>query len=278
MRSVLEYNNFRKYILDFYKEKKRTTSFSWRDFARAAEFNSPVFLKLVCDGRSGLSLEGAERVAKVMDLSEFEYDYFIALVKFNQAKRDTERNEAFNTLQNIAKIHKVNIVGADLYTYFSNWKYAALRELAPAMPGAKPNHLAKICIPPLSTEEVNEALKFLLSSHLLSRTHGKHFYTQTNRSVATGALDFAVPAIRSFHKQMGELALKTLDTIQTTERNFSSMTLGLTEKSYQKIVREFENFRKKAIAIATSEEATERVYEFNLQLFPLSQKITKEEK
>lgn len=102
------------------------SSFSWRDFARAAEFNSPVFLKLVCDGRSGLSLEGAERVAKVMDLSEFEYDYFIALVKFNQAKRDTERNEAFNTLQNIAKIHKVNIVGADLYTYFSNWKYAAL--------------------------------------------------------------------------------------------------------------------------------------------------------
>jgi uncharacterized protein (TIGR02147 family) len=145
------------------------------------------------------------------------------------------------------------------------------------MPGAKPNYLAQICIPPLTAEETNEALNFLCASQLLRRTHGKHFYAQTDRSIATGPLDMAAPAIRSFHRQMGELALKTLDKVPTTERNFSSMTLGLTENTYKKIVNEFENFRKKVIAIATSEETTERVYEFNLQLFPLTQKIPKEE-
>ena len=72
---------------------------------------------------------------------------------------------------------------------------------------------------------------------------------------------------------MGELALNTLDKVPVTERNFSTITIGLTEKSYQKIVKELAHFRRRVIAIATNDDDVKRVYELNLQLFPLSKKI-----
>ena len=76
---------------------------------------------------------------------------------------------------------------------------------------------------------------------------------------------------------MGELALNTLDKVPVTERNFSTLTLGLTEKSYQKILKELVYFRRKIIALATNEDEVERVYELNLQLFPLTRKLNKRE-
>lgn len=77
---------------------------------------------------------------------------------------------------------------------------------------------------------------------------------------------------------MGELALNTLDKVPVAERNFSTITLGITEKTYQKILKELAYFRRKIIALATNEDETERVYELNLQLFPLTKKLSKEKK
>ena len=95
MRSILEYDDFRKYILDFYHEKKETQNLSWRAFAEKARIKSPIFLKLVCDGKSGLAEDTAMRIAEAMDLTSYELDFFLLLAKFNQAKRDDIRNLFF---------------------------------------------------------------------------------------------------------------------------------------------------------------------------------------
>ena len=56
-------------------------------------------------------------------------------------------------------------------------------------------------------------------------------------------------------------------------RNFSTITLGLTREAYETIVEELSNFRKKIVALAAHDPQTERVYEINMQLFPLSKKL-----
>ncbi len=58
MKPVIEYNNFREFLRDSYQERKFRTGFTWRDFAKAAGYSSPVFLKLVCDGKANLSEVG----------------------------------------------------------------------------------------------------------------------------------------------------------------------------------------------------------------------------
>lgn len=276
MRSILEYDDFRKYILDFYHEKKETQNLSWRAFAEKARIKSPIFLKLVCDGKSGLAEDTAMRIAEAMDLTSYELDFFLLLTKFNQAKRDDIRNLVFADMMEIAKVHKVNVLGAGLYDYFANWVNAVLRELAPAVKNSSLEKIATACLPEISAESARESLQFLIKNGFLKKRGNT--YRQTSKSLSTGRISIVAPSVRSFHRQMGELALNTLDKVPVTERNFSTLTLGITEKTYQKILKELACFRRKIIALATNEDEVERVYELNLQLFPLTKKLSKEKK
>ena len=276
MRSVLDYDDFRKYILDFYHEKKETQNLSWRAFAEKARIKSPIFLKLVCDGKSGLAEDTAMRIAEAMDLTSYELDFFLLLTKFNQVKRDDIRNLVFADMMEIAKVHKVNVLGAGLYDYFANWVNAVLRELAPAVKNSSLEKIATACLPEISAESARESLQFLIKNGFLKKRGNT--YRQTSKSLSTGRISIVAPSVRSFHRQMGELALNTLDKVPVTERNFSTLTLGITEKTYQKILKELACFRRKIIALATNEDEVERVYELNLQLFPLTKKLSKEKK
>ncbi|WP_290994053.1 TIGR02147 family protein [Fibrobacter sp.] len=39
MNPIAEYNDYRRYMLDYYEERKRTSYFSWREFAKRAGFS-----------------------------------------------------------------------------------------------------------------------------------------------------------------------------------------------------------------------------------------------
>ena len=57
MAPILQYQDFRRYLQDFYDWKKRTSVFSWRDYSKMAGFASPVFMKQVCEGKANLGDE-----------------------------------------------------------------------------------------------------------------------------------------------------------------------------------------------------------------------------
>ena len=67
------------------------------------------------------------------------------------------------------------------------------------------------------------------------------------------------------------LAAKALD-LPVTERNFTGVTVGVSEDSYNRIVKELDECRRKIIAIATEDKNINQVYRVNLQLFPLTHK------
>ncbi len=273
MKSIYEYRDFRKYMADYYAEQKKIVGFSWRSFAKAAKFSSPVYLKLVCEGKSGLSKKARVRVASAMGLSGFESDFFVLLVAYDQAKDAKTKTEIFNSLQEIILSNRVGILERAFFEYYSNWLNSAIRELAASVDSASSKGLAKLCFPEVSADAVAQSLKFLTRSKLLRKSTRKGQYTQGRKSISTGTLPSSVMAVRNLHRQMGNLAVESLDSVPVSERNFSTITLGLTEGAYKDIVAEMQNFRRKVVDIAAKDQGTERVYELNLQLFPLSQKI-----
>ena len=144
MKDVLEYTSYRQYIADYYAEKKAKSAFTWQEFTRAAGFSSPVHLKYASEGRLNLSDAAAKRVAQAMHLAEYERKFFIEMVKLDHAKSDREKRAAVSRMLSIAEAHKAKIVDAESFRFFESWKNPVLRELAPAMPGAKPLALALI--------------------------------------------------------------------------------------------------------------------------------------
>ena len=271
MKDVLEYTAYRRYIADYFAERKAKSAFTWQEFAKAAGFTSPVYLKYVSEGRFNLSEDAAVRVAQAMDLAGFEPEYFCEMVKFDHAKKDAEKKAAFNRMLALADAHKAKVLEGDSFRFFSDWKNPVIRELAPAMPGAKPLALAHACRPKVSAAEVSETLKFLVNAGLLKKDESGN-YQQTDKSVTTGPMDATPVAVRGLHRQMGEIALETIEGVPQDERNFSGLTLGVTRGAYEEIVKEIAEFRKRVIAIATREEETDDVYRMNIQFFPMTNK------
>ena len=258
-------------MMDYYKDRKKKSAFTWRDFSKAAGFASPSYLKLVCDGKSSLSRVGIPKVAAAMGYTGAEYDYFVNLVEFGNAKDDKKKSVIFNEMTRIASEQRVRVLNAETFAYYDSAVNSIVRELAPLMPGALPNEITKKIKHTFSAQHVRESLAFLVKANLLRET-GVNSYEQTDKAI-TGSGEAIPLAIRSMNRQMIDLAREALDKVGTDERNISGVTMGIDAETYKQIVQELTACRKKIIAIANKCQDIDRVYRLNLQLFPLTEKI-----
>ena len=274
MKEIIEYTDYRKFIQDYYDEHKRSSAFTWRDFAKAAGFSSAVYLKYVCEGKKNLSLGAAGSVAKAMGLAGFEHTYFVLMVSYAHAKNDEAKRAAFEERCALAMTHKVRVLGKDEFDYFKSWKNPVIRELAAHMPGAKPLEIAHACKPKISAAEVSETLDFLVRVRLLKKDKSGN-YLQTDRSISMGSVDAVPVAAREMQRQMGEFAIKALD-LPASERDMSGLTMGLTRPAYEQIKKELADCRRRIVAIASEDSDAEQVYRLNLQLFPMSERLKRQ--
>ena len=275
MKPITEYQDYRCCMQDFYDERKKNGSFTWREFARLAGFTSPTYLKLVCEGKSSLSELGIERVAVAMNLGGFEYAYFRNLVRYNQAKDDETKKNAYASMKDIASANKIRVVDGDAFTYFESWKNPVLRELVAMMPGASPEAVAEMCWQPITAYEVRKSLDFMVSVGILQRK-SRNVYVQTDKALV-GNSDVMPLVLRTMHREMAGFARESIDAFDTQERDFSGVTMGIDREAYEQIVRELDSCRRKIVAIANMSKGPCQVYRLNLQMFPLS-KNTQQQK
>ncbi len=269
MKPIVEYTDFRKYMRDFYEDRKLRSAFSWREFSKNAGFSSPSYMKVVCDGKSKLSRIGVERTGAAMGLTGFEMDYFRAMVKFGQAETEEKKKAAYEEMLSIAKTYNVRTLEGDLFQYYDSWRNPVLRELAPIMPGATPGEMAKMCYPEVSAAEVRDSLDFLTKSGLLKRENGNFVQSETS---VKGSTDATRLALRGMHREMSKLATPALE-LPKEIRNFSGVTMGLSRESFGKIEKVLDECRRQIIDIAAEEKNIEQVYRLNLQLFPLTKNV-----
>ena len=271
MKEIIEYTDYRKFIQDYYDERKRSSAFSWHAFAQKAGFSSDVYLKYVCEGKKNLSVGSAGSVANAMGLVGFEYDYFVLMVSYAHAKNDEAKRAAFEERCALANAHKMRVLGSEEFDYFKSWKNSVIRELAPHMPGAKPLEIARACKQKISAAEVSETLEFLVKAKLLKKDKSGNYH-QTDKAIKMASADAVSVAARELQRQMGEFAIQSLG-LPLSERVMSGYTLGLTDRAYERIKKEMEDFYRRVVAIATEEDETDRVYRLNLQLFPMSERL-----
>jgi uncharacterized protein (TIGR02147 family) len=267
MKPVTEYQDYRVYMQDYYNERKRVSSFSWREFTRASGFTSPTYLKLVCEGKTRLSPLGADKVGSAMHLAGFELDYFKTMVTYCHAKTDQERKLAYVSMLELAQNNKVKVLDGEAFQYFESWVHPVVRELAPVMPGKTPGGIAKRCCHEVSAGEVRDSLDFMVKTGLLKRRG--ETYEQTDKHLK-GASDIMPVVLRSMHREMASFGKEAIDRFAPSERNFTGLTMGISAEDYKQIVQELDACRKRITQIALNSRGTERVYRLNLQLFPLT--------
>ncbi|MBR4347443.1 MAG: TIGR02147 family protein [Fibrobacter sp.] len=270
MKPITEYQDYRRYMQDFYEEKKKS-GFTWREFSKGAGFASPSYLKLVCEGKSSLSRVGLPRVANAMGLSGYELTYFEKMVEFGNATNDEKKKAAFAELTRIAKEQKARVIDSDTFAYYESAINSIVRELAPLMPGALPNEMAKRIKHLYTAQQVRDSLAMLTRAKYLEETD-ENVYRQTDKAI-TGSTEAIPLALRSMNREMTDLAKEAIDSVNVHERNISGVTMGVDTATLARISEEIDKCRRNVIALANGCKNIEQVYRLNLQLFPLTDKV-----
>lgn len=271
MKPITEYKDYHPLIKDFYEDQKRTSYFSWREFAKLAGFSSPTYLRLVSEGKSNLSRVTMPRMISAMGLAGYEATYFKALVNFCNAKDDESKMPFWKEMRRIALEYKVRVVDKEAVEYFDGWKNSVVRELAPMMNGATPGQMAKTCCNEISAAEVSKSLEFLTKAGFLKKdSNGVYRQTEKNVVASKDGMTYAVHALQ---KKMVSLGGEAIERFDADKRSVSGVTLTVNRKAYERIAKEIDDFRKRIIAIASDIDEADQIYQLNLQFFPMTWKL-----
>ena len=79
-------------------------------------------------------------------------------------------------------------------------------------------------------------------------------------------------AIKNFQKETVQLVINALDNVYKGERDISTVTITLSEKSFQEVRKELVKCRKQILKIAHQEEEADAAYHVNFQLIPIGKR------
>ncbi|WP_298769989.1 TIGR02147 family protein [uncultured Fibrobacter sp.] len=275
-KKIFEYLDYREFLKDYYNAKKEANSaFSLRVFSDKIGFKAKDFISRVMNGDKNLSSQSIPKVASGLRLGKHETEFFISLVKFNQAETTEERNIAFNEMQAVLKVvrfaEKQHLLGHAQYMVYSDWKHLTIRSLI-GMFGFNGDYetLAKRVHPRISAEEAKKSVKLLEDCQLIKKDKSGN-YSLSESAITTGDRTSRL-ALRGYHQQCLKLAADSIDRDPPGTRHISGLTLGISQEGYERIVERINAFRKEIALIAEEDQNSDKVFQLQFALFPVSGK------
>ena len=154
---------------------------------------------------------------------------------------------------------------------FSNWHYVVLREML-FFHRLKDDFRAasRMLIPGITTEEAEKAVRELEDLDFIEKD-ADGVYRQKDAAVTTGN-EIRSLQVANFQMETMELAKQALDKMPMAERDISCMTVTLSMESFDQVKSEIQAFRKRLSAIAVADQASNQVFQCNIQFFPVTKK------
>ena len=275
---IFAYTDYRQFMKDFFSFMKSTKPFfSYQYFADKAGFKAKSFVHKVINGERSLSQNSLFTIARVLNLKGREIDFFESLVHFNDASNAQEREYYLDRMQSVEPKHDGVRLQKHQYEYFSKWYHSVVRELVTQLRfDGDYNKLAKAMDPAITPKQARESVELLLKLGLIRKNERTGFYEYSDPHITTRDTVVAV-AVNKYQRETMDLALKAHLVDERKQRDFSTLTIGVSEKGYERIRNELKDFRAHISRIVAEDNPADRVYQINYQLFPLS-KIRKPSK
>lgn len=271
--NLYEYLDYRQFLKNWFADaKKRNPRFSHRDFARQSNITTPNFLQMVLQRKLNLNSSTLCKVAAGIGLTKRQEQYFEALVGYDQAKTFPERDKYYQRMLRLKKASPQTVLHRSQYAYYSAWHHSALRAL---LGYVKFNprkddfaSLGKMLYPNITASQVRKSINLLEKLDLVKKnTCGD--YVQSTPSISTGAGKKSVEIVKH-QMDVINLAKAALNDLPVECRDVSTLTLNISAKGFEAIRDKIGAMRKEIIQIACKDDLDDRVYQLNIQLFPLT--------
>lgn len=269
MPSILEYLDYRKFLRDFYDEKKRKNPhFSYQIWAHAAGFRSKSFFPELISGKKNVAADAVDTIARSIGLDGKSFAYFDALVAFNQARTHEQRARAWVKLTEFNRRSSARLLVRDQHDFYRQWYHHTVRELIVMHDiGDDWKRLASLVVPAITPRQAKASVRLLLRLGLV-RKKGRRF--ELTDTVVTSGDEVRSIAVTEFHLQNLDVAKKAIMACPSAERDVSCVAAALSPKGYGAVKEEVRRFRERLVGIVEKDTDQDRVYHVNIQLYPTS--------
>jgi uncharacterized protein (TIGR02147 family) len=281
-----QYLDYRLYLSDYYVFKKKQTQNNLRPyhygiFAAAANIKSPQYLKLIIEGKRNLSDVMILKFATALHLNKSQTEEFRLMVLWTQETDPSIRNQHLRDLNEFRVNQSVEEGIIDIQTVkkIPNWIgwiiYAMLDQEGVTF---QIDELKILLRQKASESEITDAIQRLVNIGQIVKDE-QTGSLKKGRVLVENPEDIPVPLIKKLQTQLMYLGLESLYQDQPTEREFGTLTLCLTEPEFEELRFQLRKMRKqihKDTTIKRMSKKGDRIYQLNLQLFPVT--IRKERK
>ncbi|OUR97186.1 hypothetical protein A9Q84_12735 [Halobacteriovorax marinus] len=271
--NIFNYSDYREFLRDFNEMKKRVNpSWSFGLWARELGLNSISSITMIINGQRHAGKKIQKSLIDFFKFNTKEAYYFEELVKIAKSSKDNPSLTILLLDQNseLKEMREQNTAQVDL---FFNWKAHCVKELTQLkdfFPSGtwietRTNGLIK-------KDEGKKLLDLLISEGFLEKTffEGKEVIQPSSTIVPTK--EVTKEAAHSYHKALMENSAKAIEKDKDL-RSLHATTLSLLTSDLAKakdIIREFQiNFSEQI-----EQSPGDEVYQLNIQLFPLTKKIS----
>jgi uncharacterized protein (TIGR02147 family) len=279
MVNIFEFRNYRDYLKKCYEERKRKNAlYSYQAFSRDMNFNNKGFLFNVLKGKKNLSGAHCYTISKILEHTKEQAEYFEKIVAFTQARNEELRTNLLEKIQEKSTIKSIppHIFGKERHEYLSQWYHSAVRALIDIVPISDNYELiSQRLFPPITATQAKKSVELLERLDFIRKgTDGT--FRLTRKNIRAGD-ELSHVDRKRFHREITELAKQSIIGSDSNHHFISSVTMGISAKTYEIIHEEALKFKNKVIEIANNDEKPDRVYQYQLNFFPLTKKNTSHE-
>nr|AEI30277.1 hypothetical protein LDC_03681 [uncultured microorganism] len=276
MPNIFEYADYKNFLKDYYNEMKAGNyGFSYQAFAQKCGIKNKGNINDIVHGRRPASKANIIGLAQAIKLNTAETEYFEALAGFNQAKDFRIRDYYYEKLKSVKKvsISKEPLkLREDQYEFYSKPYHGVIRLLIQmyGFEDKKGNYkwLSQSVWPKISIIAARKSVELLKRLGFIKKTN-KCSYKVTNSTYTTPP-EIQSHALQHFHIKTGLLGVNAITELSRDMRNITSLTIGISRRTYEKFCGEIQAFRRKLLSEAEKDANADSVYQLNFQLFPMS--------
>lgn len=274
------YTDFRQYLKDFYEfkvqqHKDSFSSYNYKTFSAAADIKSPNYLKLIIEGERNLSMATIKKFARALALDKQETEEFTLLVEYGQATDPLEKNRHLRRLSEfrMKKRVKSGEMRADALENSPNWAAWVLHAMADLKDvNFDIDHLRERLQGLVKEDQLRKALEQLFRNGSLVRDEATN---EVKKGLTAAPTQDEIPPelIRKLQAELIYLGMESLLYGKPQDREFGSLTVCLTEAEFEKLKFELRHLRKRILKdtlVAREREKGDKVFQLNIQLFPLT--------
>jgi uncharacterized protein (TIGR02147 family) len=272
MPNIYDSIDFRAYLnLCYGERKKKNPGYSYEAFTRQMGFNNRGFMFKILKGSKKLSKSHCYKFSQGLRHSKDEAAYFENIVAYAQAKNDEERSYYLEQALQCKGVSATRacLLRKDQYEYLSKWYHSAVRALIEVEPFKGDFlHLCQKLVPPITRMQAKRSMQLLERLGFIAKGNDGVYHI-TESKIKAGK-EISQAARSRFHLEYTELAKQSIKEYSPDTHEVFSLTLGISGRTYEIISKESKQFKDRIIELANNEKRADRVYQYQLILFPLT--------